>query len=819
VRSTRTTKAQTGGAARTHATGEVLPAWAAPVAYALVTVLLFREFFFQGALLLGRDTYALSYFARNYYTTSLHELHRFPLWDPLLFGGLPFVDGMHGDIFYPPSLALLFMDTRAFWGWKMVLHVYAAGLFTFLWLRGIGLGRGAAFFGGLVYMMGADLISLVMPGGDGKLFVSALAPLTFWLVERCVRKRRPADFALFALGLALVVFTSHMQLAYFTVWGVSLYFLFRVWQVWRAERRASSAAVLVAMYALAGLLGVGAATVQFVPPLGYLREWSHRADRTVAADRETAYQFSTTYALHAEELVSLVVPEFVGDNVPTDTRQGNTYWGRNPFKINNEYAGLVPLLLIPLVLLRRRTATTWFFCGLAIISILYALGSTTPFFRLFYLVPGVKLFRAPSIIIFLYGLSVATLGALAVQRALDGAAAGEEAGRTRRVLWIVAAVFGVLALAQSAGVITNLWQSLAPLDRSKADALAANLPAMRTGFWISFLLAAGVAGVWEALTRGWLGARAVVLTLSLLVVFDLYRVDRPFIRNPVLIGEAAMARDPVLFQADEAIRFLQDAAHRGEVFRVYDLGWVLQTPQPVYPDGNTLAVHGIEQLAGHHGNEIGRYRALVGGDDGINVAASQLRLLDLANVEYVLSPGRIPQPGFEEVMTAPRPVVVYRNTNALPRAYLVGNVEVAPDSQAVQRLLGGEFPMRTTVLLPEALPAGVEVRADPQGEVTWVSREADRYTLRVRTDRPALLVISDNYYPAWQAEIDGTAVPVLRANYTFRALPVPAGEHEVRFHYQSDTLRKSALASIVVLATLLLVALTGLRRSREGTAS
>jgi hypothetical protein len=65
--------------------------------------------------------------------------HRFPYWNPLLFGGLPFVEGMHGDIFYPPSLAMFFLDARAMWGWKMALHIFLAGIFTYLWLRrGLG---------------------------------------------------------------------------------------------------------------------------------------------------------------------------------------------------------------------------------------------------------------------------------------------------------------------------------------------------------------------------------------------------------------------------------------------------------------------------------------------------------------------------------------------------------------------------------------------------------------------------------------------------------------------------------------------------------
>src|SRR5687768_4848059 len=121
------------------------PGWAVPLVYALVCVIIFREFVLGPDLVLGTDTQALSYFARNFYTTFVRQFGSFPLWDPLLFGGLPFVDGMHGDIFYPPSLALFFMDTAQYWGWKMVLHVFMAGIFTYLWLRELGLRRETAF--------------------------------------------------------------------------------------------------------------------------------------------------------------------------------------------------------------------------------------------------------------------------------------------------------------------------------------------------------------------------------------------------------------------------------------------------------------------------------------------------------------------------------------------------------------------------------------------------------------------------------------------------------------------------------------------------
>ena len=172
-----------------------IPRWVPPVVFALITAILFREIIIGAASLLGVDTFALSYFARNFYTQFVHNFHRFPLWDPLLYGGLPFIDGMHGDIFYPPSLALFFLNAQTMWGWKMAAHVFLAGMFTYLWLREVGASRGSALLGGIVFMMGADLVSLVYPGGDGKLFVSALAPLAFLLTERSVGRGRARDRA------------------------------------------------------------------------------------------------------------------------------------------------------------------------------------------------------------------------------------------------------------------------------------------------------------------------------------------------------------------------------------------------------------------------------------------------------------------------------------------------------------------------------------------------------------------------------------------------------------------------------------------------
>ncbi|HEY0810700.1 MAG TPA: YfhO family protein, partial [Longimicrobiales bacterium] len=634
-----------------------------------------------------------------------------------------------------------------------------------------------------------------------------------WLTERAVVRRRVRDFAAFSLGIALMVFTSHMQLVYFCIWGVSLYFIFRAFQISRA-----SALPAIAAFAVAGVIGVAAAAVQFVPPLQYLREWSHRADKSEQA--EAGYAWSTSWSLHPEEIMSLVVPEFVGDNVQTETRSRDRYWGRNPFKLNHEYAGLIPLLLLPLAFVRRRDGRAIFFTTLAALALLYALGAHTPVFRLFYLIPGVKLFRAAGLIIFLYALSVVTLGAIAIDRAIAWVRDADAEKSVRRALWIGVGTMGVLALLASAGVFVDMWRSTIGerLDPQKIMALDANMPLIKAGFWISFAIALFVAASWEGYARGVFSARGLIIALSALAFLDLYRVGRPFVRGTVLMNDGD---DPIRYTADESIQFLQARQQAGEIFRAIDLSTVAQIPGSGYTK-NTLAMHGIEQLAGHHGNEMGSYRRLIGGDDPVNLLTSNLRLADITNTTYMLSPQALQVPGLTEVFRGSR-TVVYRKDTALPRAYFVGNVEVLPENQVVARMLSPEFNAATTAVLTVPLPSGITIQAPRNAQVRWGGRTNTEQHLQVNTDAPALLMVLDNYYKAWHAQVDGRDTPILRANHTFRAIPVPAGQHEVVMTYSAETVSMWAFVSGAILVLLTILAfgpmLMDRRTSRVSEAS
>jgi hypothetical protein len=124
------------------------------------------------------------------------------------------------------------------------------------------------------------------------------------------------------------------------------------------------------------------------------------------------------------------------------------------------------------------------------------------------------------------------------------------------------------------------------------------------------------------------------------------------------------------------------------------------------------------------------------------------------------------------------------------------------------------FDPASVVLLaePPPTPPGGGV---PDGEVVWLERSPDLQRLRVRSDREALLVVADNWYGAWEATVAGEPRPVLRAYHTLRAVPVPAGEHEVVLRYAWGGPVRAGLG-LTLAAWLAIALVAGLSRLRRG---
>jgi len=124
-----------------------------------------------------------------------------PLWNPEIFGGMPFVAGMHGDVLYPTAWLRLALPTHVAMNLGFVVHYVLAGLFMYGFLRRWGVSWTGAIVGGLAYQLAGVVGTYVSPGHDGKLFVTTLLPLALTGLTLGVRDRRLEGYALIALAV------------------------------------------------------------------------------------------------------------------------------------------------------------------------------------------------------------------------------------------------------------------------------------------------------------------------------------------------------------------------------------------------------------------------------------------------------------------------------------------------------------------------------------------------------------------------------------------------------------------------------------------
>ena len=291
--------------------------------FLLATVILFGEFIFSDQMLYGDDILALGYMGRAFFAERL-SMGDFPLWAPRLLGGVPTLESISAaDGVYPTSLLYFVMDSYRAVGWRMVLHVLAGGFFMYGWARSLGLSRAAATIGGLAWLMAPVVVTLVLPGNDGKLMVAALAPLVFWATETVLRSPSGRTVAAMAGAVALVSLVTQFQTAYFLFGSAGAYAVFRAVQLWRstgsAGRPAGARRVLLpfGVFLGAALLGGGIAAFQVLPAATYVGESSRRTATTVDATPEEQIAYSSSWSFHPEEVMSLVVPEFVETATPT----------------------------------------------------------------------------------------------------------------------------------------------------------------------------------------------------------------------------------------------------------------------------------------------------------------------------------------------------------------------------------------------------------------------------------------------------------------------------------------------------------------------
>lgn len=744
------------------------------------------------------DQYIAGFAFRDFAVQQWQLTGAIPQWNPYLFGGMPFVAAMHGDIFYPTFWLRLLLGTDTGMTWGFISHLWLAGFGTFLFLRNYGLGFVPSLVGALAYQLGGPIAAYASPGHDGKLFVSALLPCTLLLLTKGIRDARHWAWGVLALVIGLAVLSPHPQLLQYHLLAAGAWALMLAFGTPGLDRGAAIKRLGMALGAV--VLGMAIGAIQYLP-LSEYTAWSPRA-----GGRDYAY--ATSYSWPIEELLNVYLPQFSGIL--------DKYWGRNGIHLHSEYLGVVVLMLAPLAFGtggEARRAFRRFWLGIAVVALLWALGGSTPFFQLVYaLVPGTKFFRAPSTMMFVFAFAIAILAALGTERLLAGKATSKYA-----IGWIVGAA--AVALLTTVGGLTEFAKGLV-VAPSLIDVIEANAANLTAGAWRSFLFVALAGGMVILLARGKATARQLGIALPILLAADLWSIERQY--------WMFSAPAEKLYASDATIEYLKQVKEptRVAVFAVGEGNPVAPHDPQLMGDG--LMAHGIRSVTGYHGNELGRYQLLGKKDEGYSARLNP-SFWQLMNINYFLTnTDTLPIEGAHRVAgpvvnAAGTRVSLFKLASAQPFAWVAPAMAKYPDEVVLQAASLPNFATYQVAIFDTsaAVQAGPLTSLPPPLDITAATTDyrPGHFSVKLSAPAPAgsALVASENYYPGWSVTVDGKPVAVYRTNYVLMGVPLPAGATTVEFSFNNATYPKGRTLTYTALLLSLLLAAAGWAVDRRTT--
>ncbi|HAJ80484.1 MAG TPA: hypothetical protein DCO75_12025 [Fibrobacteres bacterium] len=765
------------------------------IGLAVIVVLVFSAFLFDGSkMLFGSDTMS-GIDSKVLYKTAVNEYHQFPLWFSCRLSGMPTVDALFGDSMYPPSYVFfsIFPIHRAL-GMRLVFHVFLAGFFFFLLLRkGFRTSRFVAFIGAAFYMLNPEFFSHVYPGHDGKMFVIAWLPFVVWMLKSLLEKPRLLTATFLAFGIAICLYTSHIQMTYFMLWGLFFYWLMHAVLTYLKDKKIGSVAVPTFFFWGAVFAGFGLALIQLYPSTMFIRD----AFSVRGVDR--GFEHAASWSLHWPEVFSLWVPEF-----------GNFldyYWSENAFKLNSEYAGAMAAMLAVMAIVLKAKPWRFFWGGLCVFTVMYSLGVHTPVFQLaYYLVPGVKKFRACSMLMFWFSFGTVLLASLFLKDCVSGAFSQFTEARVKK--WkkgIGVAVISVTVIAllfSIKGFVVAVMQPLtvAILDQQKIRIFDANftknfVPCL----WLWWLFAVVCLGLIWGLVAKKVKANVVCAIVLVIGLIDIVRIDMQFIK--VINPNPYFASEPVIAELQNEMK--------KEPFRCFSL-------PGTFPEQNPEGVHSLEGIDGFHDNELRWYREFRGDQQDRNffdkiigampdgracLIPENLKngnaFLNIANAKYYL-------------IRQGDQLFKIKNEGALRRISFVSGYVVMDSSRIIDALRSGQYdPHKTVALMKEPVekPAAItdtSVLADSANrmEMQWQSYEPNYRSAKVDVKRDGFLRISEVYYPGWEIRIDHKPVTVYRADLSWMAVNITKGEHLVEMMPHSMYLKKAEMVSFPLMGLL-----------------
>lgn len=687
---------------------------------------------------------------------SLWKSGQIPLWNMNSFAGTPLLANYQSAVLSPFNILFFVFPFVTAWGLLVLLQPLLAGFFAYFFARSVKVSQIGSLISSLSFMFCGFLV--VWMGYATLGYALLFLPLGMYAIEKFFQSSQVRYLLLLSFVLPLSFFGGHFQISLYVLLALVSYVLYKA-VVMKTMKKGISAYLYI-------LFGMLICLPQILPSLEFYTQ----------SLRSGIYQ--RIEVIPWGYLPTLMAPDFLGN--PT-TR--NDWFGH--YAEWNGFIGTVGFLLALYGIRAWKKSVVPFLVIGGFLALLLALPTPLGDLLVTLHIP-VLATSAASRIISLYCFSFAILAGFGWDNLVMSVKEKDWKGLG---IWALGGVFLFSVLW-----IVVLGKLFMPLDKIFIAKQNLILPSAL------FILA-----IFGIVVAFFLPKKINIIFLSILFIgissFDMYR----FVTKWQSFDKGAyMFEKTSVGDEFEKISSYQRAVgnYGAEVSNYYQLP----------------SLEGYDALYARRYGEFVSYvnTGILGEADRsvVNISRNGKytpQALSLLNVAYIIHkksddnmPWTIPywtypSGQFTQVFEDSS-YRILENTKAYPHAFLVGAYQVAHGQAILDTMFGKQFDLRNSIVLEEK--PNLPIQNDPKAISNSVSYKADKIIIQTQAKTNMLLFLSDSYYPGWKAYMDGKEVPILRADYSFRAVTVPNGKHVVTFVYKPLSFALGLIGAIFGLVSL-----------------
>lgn len=764
-------------------------------------------------------------------------------WTDSMFGGMPTtaISTQNGGDYTQSIYNLLLTGKRP------ATYLFITLLGAFLLMLALGISWPLALGGAVAVAFCSYNFQIIQVGHNTKMQAIAFFP---WVLAALVYTYRSTKAksrylpkvllgaVLFGLALSMQIKANHQQITYYLAILVLLYALVELIDVLtKSKDRIGRFFIASALLLVVG--GVGIATnVNKLLPLAKYTPNTMRGGSELTQDGDVKgggldLDYATAWSYGWEELPNLMIPNFNGgasaqavDPAKSETiqllrraGQSNTreiakalpmYWGPQPFTAGPMYMGAITVFLFILGLFCYKGKEKWWLVAGTVLAVLMAVGNHFMAFTklCFNILPLYNKFRTVSMALVVLQVTLPMLGFLALDRIVKDGVDPKDflkksgiafalTGGLSLLFFLIPTLAGDFTSASDAG------QQDVLVEAFQQDRIAL----LRQDALVSFLLIAVAWGLllWAVLPKDAPRYRKLIAGVAIcaLVAVNLFSTGKRYLNADHFTTPKDFNKPFAERPVDQMIKADPDPS-----YRVLDLSVnVFNSSVPSYHHKSVggyspAKLQRYQDLIEHY--LTGEINAIYGSMqeaetiDDVEAGLPATPVLNALNTRYIVIGGDY-APAY--------------NAGALGNAWFVDEVVPAASPDEEIAFLGS-VDLRHQAVIGRDMPAVKAAPADSTDSIVLTSYAPNelRYHYQAAGDR--LAVFSEIYYPdGWKAQVDGAPAEVLRADWTLRAMALPAGGHDIVMRFEPDSYRIGAgisRASSITLILLLLLSLGGL---------